>query len=74
MVGVFVTVCHYIFSQLPEPESISISTVGIQNVSLLRCHHSHLLGTTDMRYPTRFQRNKSIKTQSAYVPGLLQVT
>jgi len=48
--------------------------VGIRNYPLLKCHHSHVLGTTNMHYPTRFQRNKSIKTQSAYVPGLLHVT
>ena len=44
------SLCH-IFFQLPEPESISISTVGISNFSLLRCHHIHMLGTTDMHYP-----------------------
>lgn len=55
------SLCHYIFSQLPEPESISSSTVGIRNFPLLRCHHTHMLRTTDMHYPTRFQRNKFIK-------------
>jgi len=41
---VFLTVCHYTFSQLPEP--ISISTVGISNFPLLRICWEPLICTT----------------------------
>lgn len=61
------------FSQLMEPESINISTVGIRKLPLLRRYHTHMLGTTVMHYPTCFQ-GKRIKILSAFVPGLQQVT